>query len=299
MHSSLTSEAPFYDNAVNINARVQQIPLQCNPRKRVLPPFFETGIPDYEHIIYRQMKTEELNAPPQKVYQTEVTATDRGLLMDWLDRLHYKCQLTTATYYRCSGIVDRVMTLVKLKKSSLPVVGAAAMLVASKVEDHRAMSPEQAVIIGEGLFNKDDLIRAESEIMRLLDFKVTFPTILFFVSHYLRVFNDESLDVVLYTRYLTELCTTSTFFFGVRASAVACTAIIMMRIARGLEPWPAEMARYADFSINDLRTYVVKLHELLQDRDRRESAFIRRKYGSEPFHCVALYQAPNLPAEFL
>ena len=272
-------------------ARMPQTAARSNPAP-------EDVSAEYDQIIYNEMRREEMNVPPLLAKQIEVTAVDRGLLMDWLDRLHYKCQLTTATYYRCAGIMDRIFASVTLRKQDLLVIGAAAMHVASKVEDHRPMSSEQAVIIGEGAFTREDLLAAESKIMQLLDFRVTFPTILFFLTHYLRILDDTSICTVLYCRYAAEVATTSADFFGVLPSAIACSVLVLMRLLKNTEPWPSEMAEYTDYSLEDLKPHVVQLQRLLSDRDRKESTFMRRKYASDLFHAVALYPVPELPSEF-
>ena len=298
MQSLAASEASLYAQTVTANAVAPSLPVLCRLMPQTAQRTSAHPSTDYQDIIYTQMKREELNVPSMQVTQSQVSALDRGMLMNWLNRMHYKCQLTTATYYRCAGIMDRIMMSVPLRSQDLPVVGAAAMLVASKVEDHRPMSSEQAIILGNGMFTREDLIAAEGEIMKILDFQVTFPTVFFFLTHYLRTFGDDSIDTVLYCRYVAEVCTTSADFFGVRPSAIACSVIIFMRLLKGLEPWPEEMAEYAEYLLDDLKEYVSQIHGLLADRNRQESEFMRRKYGSDLFHRVALYPIPQLPSYF-
>lgn len=268
------------------------------PSQVIGDPSSACDVTDYETTIYREMLGLEVDVPEQVVMQEEITPLDRGMLMDWLDRLHYKCQLTTATYYRCCGIIDRVISVAPVKREELLIIGCAAMLIASKVEDHKPMSADQPVIVAEHAITKEQIIAAESQIMSLLNFNVTFPTIFFFLTHFLRL-TDGTMDTVLYARYIAEICTSSADFIGVRPSAIAAAAIMATLTMRGSEPWTERMAAYTGYSFGDLAPYVRVIHAMLLEEDRAETAFMRRKYGSIPFRRVAEYALPEeLPCDF-
>jgi hypothetical protein len=66
-----------------------------------------------------------------------------------------------------------------------------------------------------------------------------------------------------------------------------------------MEPWTKELALYTQFAFEELSGYCKIVHKLLLIPDREESAFIRRKYGSDPFCNVAGVPVPRqLPFPF-
>jgi hypothetical protein len=104
---------------------------------------------------------------------------------------------------------------------------------------------------------------------------------------------------MLLARYIAELCLSSSQFLRVKPSAIASTAVLMTRTLAGLEPWTEELALYTQFSFDELSGYYRTVHTLLLIPDREESAFIRRKYASDPFcHVANVPVPPEIPFPF-
>ncbi|OHT17014.1 putative cyclin-A3-1 [Tritrichomonas foetus] len=246
---------------------------------------------EYESIIYKQMCESELLMPQPQVIQTEITPHDRGMLVDWLCRLHYKCQLTTSAFYRCIGIIDRVLLLTVVYPCQLKLIGCAAMLIATKVEGKKPLRICHAIELGMNKFSREDMIQAESEIMNLLGFQFNFPTSFMFLSHLMRI-SEETFDMCLYARNIIEVCSSAIEFINVRPSAVACAAILTVRKLYGVETWPQSLMEYTGYNEEDLIGYARIIHSILIDENREESTFMRRKYGSPLFKCVAQQPLP-------
>jgi hypothetical protein len=88
-------------------------------------------------------------------------------------------------------------------------------------------------------------------------------------------------------------------FMGVKASAIAATALMMTRTLAGIEPWSEALAAYTQYSFDQLCGYCRIVHNILKMNPREESAFMRRKYGSDPFRNVASVPIPEeLPIPF-
>ena len=247
---------------------------------------------EYELIIYREMLESEIMLPSQNVVQTEITPKDRGLLVDWLCRVHYKCRLTTSIFYRCIGIIDRLLMVTVIPSEDLKLIGCASMLIASKIEG-QPFYISHAIELSEHSFNREMIINAEAEINNLLGFQLNFPTSFTFLSHLQRL-SEERSECVLHSRYLIEVCSSSIEFINVRPSAIACTAILLTRILHGYDDdaWTDQMEEYTGYSFSDLIGYAKIIHSFLLEEDREETVFMRRKYGSPAFHCVADYPLP-------
>ena len=253
-------------------------------------------VAEYEHIIYRSMREQELHS--QCSLPSEVSLSDRGILIDHLCRLHYKCQLNTLTFYRCVGILDRLTSVTPVSGYNYYIFGYAAMLVASKFEDVSPLRIEDAITISDVKFSRDDMKKAEIMILNLINFDLTFPTPLFFLNIFLRI-NGQTKEIMLLSRYLCEICMSSEEFFNVKASAIAASAIMMMRTLLNLEPWPNELAGYTRYSFADLCKHVKSIHRMLLEPNRPQTAFMRKKYSSEPFCRVAKIPIPlELPIPY-
>jgi hypothetical protein len=180
----------------------------------------------------------------------------------------------------------------------LHVIGAAALLIASKIEDSICMSVSDAVSIGEGRYSTQDLLKMEIQLMNLIGFDAEFPTILFFLTIFLRL-NGQTRQFMLLARYIAELCLSCGEFIGVKPSALAATALVMTRTLAGMDPWTEDLAMYTQFPFDELAVYCMVVHRMLLEQDRQESRFIRRKYASELFCYVANVPVPpRLPRPF-
>lgn len=250
-------------------------------------------IVEYENIIYRTMRQQELAAKKHIFRQTEITLKDRNLLIDAMCRFHFKLGSTTNTFYRFIGVLDRYLSVVNVPKRRLHLVGCAALFIASKIEDIKPALADDLIQLSSYSFTANELFSYEVKIINAIGFDTTFPTPLFFLTHFMRI-NGQTKTTFLYSRYILEICQTSEAFFNVKGSLMACLAVMLCRILEGKTKWSPELAGYTQYSEEELLPYAEKVNAILQEEDRPETAFMRRKYGSNIFLYVAHLDIPSL-----
>jgi hypothetical protein len=269
----------------------------------VVRPFKHTEIPighrddpqdavEFEHIIYRTLRDREMLMRPLEFNQPEITLRDRNLLIDALDRFHYKLSLTTNALYRFIGILDRFLFVRALPKSKLRLFGCAALFIASKIEDICPAQANDLIDLADYTFTRDDLFAAEIEIINAIQFDTTFATGLFYLTHLTRIHNQTK-ESLLLTRYILELCQTHERLFGLPPALLASLSVMVTRILNQQEKWPKELADYSMHSIEELDRLVPIVYSMLIKPNREESRFIRRKYASDLFLRVALVDLPD------
>jgi cyclin B len=248
-------------------------------------------VAEFEHIIYRTLRGKEAGARRLQFPQSEITLRDRNLLIDALDRFHYKLSLSTNGLYRFIGILDRYLSAVSIPKQKLRVVGCAALLIASKIEDIYPAQSRDLIQLSEHAFTQSELFATEIQIANTIQFDTTFATPLFFLTQFMRI-EDQTKESLLLGRYILELCQTSDKFHGIASSLMAAVATLTARTLLGDRRWPPELADYTQYSEADLQPHLSAVRAMLQEPDREESQFIRRKYSSEPFRSVAHVRLP-------
>jgi hypothetical protein len=248
-------------------------------------------VAEFEHVIYRSLRDKENAARPLRFNQDEITVRDRNLLVDAMCRIHYKLSLTTNTLYRFIGILDRYLSVAQVKKSKLKVTGCAAFLIASKIEDIYPSQSVDLIELSERCFTQHELFQTEILIINAIQFDTTFATPLFYLTQFMRI-SDPSRDALLLARYLLELCQTCDRMFGKSPAIVASAAVMGARILNGQEKWPKKLSGYTAFSAEELEPLGSMIHAMLLEKDRDESHFIRRKYGSDLFMGVANIRIP-------
>jgi hypothetical protein len=247
----------------------------------------------FEHIIYRSLRTKELSAARLRFAQPEITLRDRHLLIDALDRFHFKLGLTTNGFYRFLGILDRYLSIAPVSKTQLRVIGCASLLIASKIEDIYPAQSKDLIQLSEHDFTRTHLFATEIQVINAIHFDTTFATPLFFLTQFMRI-REQTKVAQLLGRYILEICQTHDLFFGVAPSLIASVATMVARILGGEEAWPDDIAGYTAYTAEELAPYVAAVRSMLINRDREESRFMRRKYCSEPFLGVADVKIPPL-----
>jgi hypothetical protein len=297
--SAVTNSVVLSEAAIEIDRPTEPpVPLLIHVEIPIGNPADPQDVTEYEHIIYRSMRQREASFPKTLVLQTEISMKDRNCLVDWMCRLHYKIQIAIESLFRAVGILDRAIALTRISRHRLHLIGAACLLVASKIEDSRPMTVGDAAAVGRGEYTPQDLLKMEIQICNLTGFDMQSPTILVFLIIFLRL-NGQTLEFMLLARYIAELCLSCGDFVGVKASALAATSMVTTRTLAGLEPWTEELAMYTQFPFEELCGYCRIVHQMLLQADRKESSFIRRKYASDPFCHVANVPVPaTLPLAF-
>jgi len=247
----------------------------------------------YENIIYRTMRIKEQTMKPLTFHQTEITLKDRNCLIDAICRYHYKLSLTTNTLYRFIGIFDRFLSSEDIPKKMLKVYGCAAFLIASKIEDIYPAQSTDLVKLSEKAFTQRELFAAEIFVINAIGFDTTFPTPLFFLTHFMRI-EDHHKESLLLARYILEAMQTAEQFYGMKASLMASIAIYATRMINGAtESWPSSILHYTMYNKSDMIQPSDYVRAILLEENREETRFMRKKYGSELFLFVARVSIPT------
>ncbi|OHS93880.1 Cyclin, N-terminal domain containing protein [Tritrichomonas foetus] len=249
-------------------------------------------IAEYEHIIYRILRAEEIAAKPLKFEQNEITLRDRDLLVDALCRFHYKLGLMTNTFYRFLGILDRYLSVAQVSKHKLKLIGCACFLIASKIEDIYPAQSTDLIQLSERAFSQRDLFAAEIQVINAISFDTTFATPLFYLTQLMRI-SGQTKETLLLARYILEICQSNEHFYGVMPALTASVAVMVTRILKGESRWTEELAGYTQFTEEKLYQYALIVRSMLLEEDRDETRFMRRKYGSELFLGVAHVHVPS------
>ena len=260
---------------------------------RVGDPRDVQDVTEYEAIIYRSMRQEELERPIPAFIQREITLNDRNMAIDALDRIHYKQDITTEALYRAIGILDRVLGTQQIRKSELNLMASACLLIASKIEDIYPARSCDFVTLSNNAFTQNELFEAEIKVLNIIGFYTEFPTQLFFLTHLMRI-SGQTQKTVLLARYLIEITTSNEQCICMKPSLVASAAVLLTRLLTNEENiWPSVLEGYTQYRQGDLLPCVRIMHSMLLQGDRQETRFMRRKYGSEHFLAVAFTPVPE------
>ena len=134
---------------------------------------------EYLLEMYQNLKLEEKNIKSLFGYmknQSDINEKMRAMLVDWLIDVHFKFKLKANTLFLTIWLVDKYLSLKKVKRNKLQLIGVTCMLISCKYEEIYSPEVFDFVYITENSYEKKDIIDLEMEILTLLDFNITVPT---------------------------------------------------------------------------------------------------------------------------
>lgn len=264
---------------------------------------FQIGDPDnaqdvveYENIVYANMRKREGKTPLAVIESQDITGDDREALVEWLDRIHYKAQLSTSTLYCAVGIFDRFCCLKYIDPDLIKIYGAACLIIASKIEDNRPLSIRLLIKAAKGIFRPDDIKQAELDVTNAVQFDFSFPTPLFFFYYFIR-FADQTQEESIFTRYVMEVCLKDASFIDVKPSVIAAVAFAMAQYVAGKPIWTSDLEMFTNYDLEALEPHILNAHQALLATSKNEKSFIRMKYSIQAFYEVSSVKIPEeMPA---
>ena len=128
----------------------------------------------YQNLLLEEEKIKSLFGYMKN--QTDINEKMRAMLIDWIIDVHFKFKLKADTLFLTVWLIDKYLSLKKVKRNKLQLIGVTCMLIACKYEEIYSPEVFDFVYITENSYEKKDIIKLEIEILVLLDFNVTVPT---------------------------------------------------------------------------------------------------------------------------
>ena len=138
-------------------------------------------------------------------YQIEINVKMRAILIDWLIQVHFTFNLKPETIYITVNIIDRYLEKNQVQTTKLQLVGITAMLIACKYEERYPPEIKNFIRTTNYEYTNKEILEMEIEILKTINFNITYPTIYKFLEIYKIKLNLNDLSF-FYSWYCIELC---------------------------------------------------------------------------------------------
>lgn len=238
------------------------------------------GVPhDYITRIYSNLKHSETNFSLKDKNiiskSPELNFSMRRILIDWLHEVSQEYALEWQTLLLAIQITDQYIHLSTVEKNDLQLVGVTSLWMAAKMEEIHPPSVHDFTYISDDAYNFSEVMNFESQMLKKLDWNVTIPTPLDFLSHFLLFFKSEPqindnaqmfVDIFLqhkeYTHYLP--------------SEVAAAALLLSIMYSSTVQWTPELTTYSGYNAEDIRNCSRKINQAFGQAEKRNK--IRAAY---------------------
>lgn len=264
---------------------------EADERDRVL-----SNCEEYAEQILIHLKELELKNRPKSAYlkqQQDITSNMRSILVDWLVEVAEEYKLHTETLYLAVNYTDRFLSKMSVLRGKLQLLGTASMYIASKYEEIFPPDVNEFVYITDDTYTKQQVLRMEHLILKVLNFHMNAPTANCFLLHFIRYSQVEQKCEYL-ARYLSELTLIEADPFLEYVPSIIASSALYLSMLTFKQNWNDSMIKLTGYTINDLKKCIIDLYKRWSNAPQHAQQAVQDKYRQERFNYVALVDLPEL-----
>lgn len=168
--------------------------------------------------------------------QTEIQWSMRSVLIDWLVQVHARFCLLPETLFLTVNYIDRFLAVKIVSIGKLQLVGATAILLASKYEEINCPSLQEIVYMVDKGYSSDEILKAERFMLSMLGFELGWPGPMSFLRRVSKA-DDYDLETRTLAKYFLELTLMDERFVASPPSFLAAGAHCLSRLILNKGEW--------------------------------------------------------------
>lgn len=215
--------------------------------------------------------------------QNQVTPRNRSMVVDWLNEVSMKCMLRSDTVFLAVQLFDRFLHVRLVPRHKLQLIGATALLIASKFEETYSLPADDITALADGDFTKQSLLDMERLMLHCLKWNLTVPTSLLFLRRWGKAaYSDMPLHNL--SKFIIELALSEYSVVRWPPSVQAASAVYLARRMSNVTPaWTATLAHYTRLSEEDVLPCAREMNKIIRTECSKP----------EPKAVVLKYRASN------
>ena len=127
-------------------------------------------------------------------FQSEINDKMRAILIDWLIDVQTKFNFKEETLYITIYIIDCYLSLKKIERCNLQLLGVTALFIACKQNEILFRRLKEYAYITDNAYTEEEIIKMENTILKTLNFNILFPSSLSFLEilcYNIKIINDS------------------------------------------------------------------------------------------------------------
>lgn len=250
----------------------------------------QLAVVDYVEDIYKFYKLAE-NSSRILDYmnsQPEINDRMRAILVDWLIEVHNKFELMHETLYLAIHIIDQYLSMKKVPREELQLVGMTAMLIACKYEEIWAPEINDFVCISDAAYCREQILFMEKAMLDKLEWNLTVPTPYVFIMRFLKASaSDKEMEDM--TFFLAELSLMHYSMIMYCPSMIAASAVYAARCTLKKTPiWNNTLEHHTGFDESQLMDCAKELVNFHSVAAYSKLKGVYKKYSSPQRNVVSL-----------
>ncbi|XP_028136565.1 G2/mitotic-specific cyclin-B3 isoform X1 [Diabrotica virgifera virgifera] len=242
----------------------------------------------YAMDIFNYLKEREVLFPVPDYLDRQICLTRwmRSLLVDWMVEIQESFELNHETLYLGVKLVDMYLSKMTVGKETLQLVGAAAMLIASKYDERIPPMLDDFLYICDGAYTKRELIRMEINLFKVIGFDLGIPISYRFLRRYARC-AKITMPVLTLARFILEYSLMNYETVTIRDSKLASAALYIALRMQRISHWTPTLEFYTGYKLEEFKDVVIILNTGINQPPKSQIMTVRNKYSHKIFFEVA------------
>ena len=252
-----------------------------------------------DSIYYNLLLEEEIGIESKAEYnymknQNEINEQMRSILIDWILDVHFKFGFTDETLFMTINIIDRYLTIEKITRNKLQLLGITSLMIACKHEEIDLPKANDFIYITDNAYNRKEVFIMENEILKKLNFSLCHPSPIKFYEliTYSFKFNKKKFYM---GKYLMESFLVDLKNIKYKPSIIACACVyIVMKFFKMNNYQESYNKKWFMLNENEPSiTYIVKecakdICLFVDNIQRTNFLSCQKKYSKNEFEKVSL-----------
>ena len=133
-----------------------------------------------DNLLNEERELKIIINPNYFSFQSEINDKMRAILIDWLIDVHMRFNFKEETLFITIYIIDCYLTLKKIERCNLQLLGVTALFIACKQNEIIFRRLKEYAYITDNAYTESDIINMENIILKTLNFNILFPSPLSF-----------------------------------------------------------------------------------------------------------------------
>ncbi|CAB9508046.1 B-type cyclin [Seminavis robusta] len=249
-------------------------------------PLFVT---DYVQGMFAHFREKEKTTAVLPMYMEEnqphINEKMRSILVDWLVEVHMKFKLSPETLYLTINLIDRYLERREVVRSNLQLLGVTCLMIASKYEEIWPPAVQELVYICDNAYTRPQIIKMETQVLRVLQYQITQPSAQTFLVRYLKAAHADK-EMTQLACYLLDGTLLSYSLLQYLPSELAAAAVFVARVACNRHPWSPTLLKYSQYLEEEVKPVA---QALLEEKSglSLDLLSVNKKYSSSRYGNVA------------
>ncbi|OIW14401.1 hypothetical protein TanjilG_15755 [Lupinus angustifolius] len=253
----------------------------------------------YAIDIYNNIRVTErerrLSSDYMEKLQQDISPGMRAILVDWL--VEVRSYNTSVTIILSGWVIGVVGMAISVRLDVVRILAISVRLDAAflshhhyhhgKYEEIKAPQVKEFCVITDNAYTKAEVLKMESEVLKLLHFQLSVPTTKTFLRRFIKAAQSSYevgyVELEFLANYLAELTLVEYSFLQFLPSMIAASAVLLARwnLIQSEHPWNPTMEHYTNYKVSDLKTTVLALADLQLNTNGSSLNAVCEKYKQQ------------------